>query len=100
MPGPTLFGLLVDRTCLLWQEECSHTGSCLLYDTNMLRNVTHGTVMAFGGSAAILGTCGSLLLLKKKYSDEPPESYMEGHSSYTITLTEVTSAKKCQVEPL
>ncbi len=34
IPGPILFGHLIDRTCVLWQTKpCTdETGSCLLYD--------------------------------------------------------------------
>ncbi len=36
IPGPIIFGYLMDQTCLLWRnEECStsdSSGSCLVYD--------------------------------------------------------------------
>ncbi|XP_012943551.1 solute carrier organic anion transporter family member 4A1 [Aplysia californica] len=35
-PGPVLFGAILDSTCLTWQEGCSSTGSCWLYDRSSL----------------------------------------------------------------
>ncbi|XP_054749768.2 solute carrier organic anion transporter family member 4C1-like isoform X1 [Lytechinus pictus] len=32
IPGPILFGIIIDSTCLQWQETCSGHGSCWLYD--------------------------------------------------------------------
>ncbi|XP_035689314.1 solute carrier organic anion transporter family member 4C1-like [Branchiostoma floridae] len=33
IPGPIMFGALVDRSCLLWGQTCGERGACLLYDT-------------------------------------------------------------------
>jgi len=32
IPGPIVFGYILDRTCLLWDSSCDGSGSCLLYD--------------------------------------------------------------------
>ena len=34
IPGPILFGLLIDNTCILWdKKECDDSvGNCLIYD--------------------------------------------------------------------
>ncbi|XP_076060548.1 solute carrier organic anion transporter family member 4A1-like isoform X1 [Oratosquilla oratoria] len=32
IPGPILFGALIDNTCMLWQENCGKKGSCRTYD--------------------------------------------------------------------
>ncbi|XP_064597041.1 solute carrier organic anion transporter family member 4A1-like [Liolophura sinensis] len=32
IPGPILFGKLIDSTCLLWQQKCEERGSCYFYD--------------------------------------------------------------------
>ena len=47
VPGPILFGAILDNTCILWQENCDgSTGSCWIYD-NVL----------FGRYIAILCIC-------------------------------------------
>ncbi|ELU08004.1 hypothetical protein CAPTEDRAFT_23442, partial [Capitella teleta] len=38
IPGPVLFGSLVDKSCILWQKTCSGgSGVCLLFDTANFR---------------------------------------------------------------
>lgn len=32
IPGPIIGGILVDKTCALWQTSCGENGSCRLYD--------------------------------------------------------------------
>ena len=43
IPGPILFGVIIDLTCLLWQTrqcDAGSSGSCWIYDsTNMAVNV-------------------------------------------------------------
>ncbi|XP_071481951.1 solute carrier organic anion transporter family member 4A1-like [Diadema antillarum] len=36
IPGPILFGVIIDSTCLQWQETCSTYGSCWLYHNENL----------------------------------------------------------------
>ena len=34
IPGPVVFGALIDRVCVLWQDSCDGS-SCLQYDNRM-----------------------------------------------------------------
>ncbi|XP_038052227.1 solute carrier organic anion transporter family member 4A1-like [Patiria miniata] len=36
VPGPLLFGSVLDSSCLLWQDDCGTRGACWLYDRQML----------------------------------------------------------------
>lgn len=36
IPGPILFGKLIDITCKLWQSKCSEQGSCFFYDNHQM----------------------------------------------------------------
>jgi len=36
IPGPILFGKLIDITCNLWQVRCGEQGSCFSYDNNRM----------------------------------------------------------------
>ncbi|XP_076083885.1 solute carrier organic anion transporter family member 4A1-like isoform X3 [Mytilus galloprovincialis] len=38
IPGPILFGKLIDITCKLWQDSCGEDGSCFIYDN---RSMSH-----------------------------------------------------------
>lgn len=38
IPGPVLFGRIIDSTCLVWTEQCSgRRGNCQLYDQRLFR---------------------------------------------------------------
>lgn len=32
IPGPVLFGALIDNTCIVWQKSCFNEGACAFYD--------------------------------------------------------------------
>ncbi|XP_013775144.1 solute carrier organic anion transporter family member 4A1-like [Limulus polyphemus] len=36
IPGPVLFGSLIDLSCDVWQEDCSGQGACLVYDNKRM----------------------------------------------------------------
>lgn len=38
IPGPILFGRIIDETCIVWTEQCSgRKGNCQLYDQKLFR---------------------------------------------------------------
>ncbi|PFX24711.1 solute carrier organic anion transporter family member 4A1-like isoform X2 [Stylophora pistillata] len=39
IPGPIIFGALLDKTCILWSSRCGHRGFCLEYDHDGLAQV-------------------------------------------------------------
>jgi len=36
IPGPLLMGIIFDSTCMLWQNDCGSSGSCMFYDNTSL----------------------------------------------------------------
>ncbi|XP_013383827.1 solute carrier organic anion transporter family member 4C1, partial [Lingula anatina] len=36
VPGPILFGAIIDGTCQLWQQNCTENGSCWIYDSALM----------------------------------------------------------------
>lgn len=41
MPAPIIFGSLIDRTCLIWEEdECDGSRNCWMYDNVELSRYT------------------------------------------------------------
>ncbi|XP_076361815.1 organic anion transporting polypeptide 26F isoform X2 [Tachypleus tridentatus] len=36
IPGPVLFGSLIDLSCDVWQKDCSGQGACLVYDNKRM----------------------------------------------------------------
>ncbi|XP_055609413.1 solute carrier organic anion transporter family member 74D-like [Uranotaenia lowii] len=53
LPAPIIFGMIIDRTCVLWGRTCSKQGNCWLYDGAALRTSMNYT-SAF---CVIIGTC-------------------------------------------
>lgn len=43
IPGPILFGAIMDATCLVWSETCSRRGYCQLYDQERFRYWVNST---------------------------------------------------------
>ncbi|KAJ9574436.1 hypothetical protein L9F63_025920, partial [Diploptera punctata] len=37
IPGPILFGAIIDSTCLVWDQTCGKKGNCWLYHTDNFR---------------------------------------------------------------
>lgn len=54
IPGPILFGAIIDSTCLVWDESCGRKGNCWLYDKHSFRTYINAT-------AAAITTIGVLL---------------------------------------
>lgn len=37
IPGPILYGYIIDQTCLIWNYKCGKRGNCQLYDQTQFR---------------------------------------------------------------
>lgn len=37
IPGPIIFGRIIDSTCKIWSEKCGERGNCQLYDQDQFR---------------------------------------------------------------
>ncbi|XP_069825575.1 solute carrier organic anion transporter family member 2B1 isoform X2 [Dendropsophus ebraccatus] len=37
LPGPVMFGSMIDSTCILWGKKCGAKAACQYYNNNMLR---------------------------------------------------------------
>lgn len=81
MPGPIIFGALIDSTCLFFQSTCGVTGNCYVYDIVRFRFTYIGlfNVLRIAGTLFLLVAFISVKLgwdVKKtdqKESNEKPE---------------------------
>ena len=67
VPGPVIFGYVMDSTCLLWrhEDECGHAvGSCLIYDNAAMSLSVLGIVVAWRAIAVIV-MAGALYFSKR-----------------------------------
>lgn len=40
VPGPIVFGALIDQTCLIWEYDCDGAGTCWMYDNKQFAYYT------------------------------------------------------------
>lgn len=45
IPGPVIWGALIEKSCVLFQESCGKTGNCVVYDTDKFRITYYGNVL-------------------------------------------------------
>lgn len=45
IPGPILYGWVIDRACLVWNFKCKERGNCQLYDQTAFRYYFNVTAM-------------------------------------------------------
>ncbi|VIO88747.1 Uncharacterized protein BM_BM3495 [Brugia malayi] len=54
IPGPIIFGWIIDEDCLLWHSKCPHDhGNCVIYDNKAFRQSFHLTSAGFQFLAVI-----------------------------------------------
>ena len=66
IPGPIIFGALIDSTCLIWEESCGSNGNCWYYDKETFR-VRVSQVAA--------GKVHFTIFLLHSYRKKPSENY-------------------------
>ncbi|KAJ1527748.1 hypothetical protein ONE63_007703 [Megalurothrips usitatus] len=54
IPGPILFGAIIDSTCLVWDESCGRKGNCWLYDKHSFRLYVNATAAAITSLGVLL----------------------------------------------
>ncbi|XP_073404605.1 solute carrier organic anion transporter family member 2B1 isoform X2 [Dendrobates tinctorius] len=53
LPGPVMFGSVIDSTCILWGKKCGAKASCQYYNNNLLRQRYIGLQILFEIGALI-----------------------------------------------
>ena len=75
MPGPVVFGSIIDNTCLLWKYTCGERLSCQLYDIVYFRIAYHVFGIACKGIGLIM-IVGLYIYFritnKQQWREEPP----------------------------
>ncbi|XP_063806979.1 solute carrier organic anion transporter family member 2B1 [Pseudophryne corroboree] len=83
LPGPVIFGSMIDSTCIRWGKKCGSKASCQYYDNNLLRQRYIGLQILFDIGALILFTAVFFVLRHKDKVGAEAEKNPEIH-----TLTE------------
>ncbi|CAL4123058.1 unnamed protein product, partial [Meganyctiphanes norvegica] len=58
IPAPIIMGLLIDSTCLVWNNSCGQRGNCWYYDTDQFRIAIH----ALPAGLILLSVVGDLVV--------------------------------------
>lgn len=80
IPGPILFGAIIDSTCLVWDESCGRKGNCWLYDKSSFRLYLNST-------AAAITTIGVILDAWVCYLGRDLELYVEEDKTKSQEIT-------------
>ncbi|XP_046350996.2 solute carrier organic anion transporter family member 4A1-like [Haliotis rufescens] len=86
IPGPILFGKMIDLSCLLWQKRCDGNGSCFFYDNKLMSYY----LMALGISLKALSSVFFFLALVL-YKKSPHRKIVEVDSKLEITATDASA---------
>ena len=60
IPGPIAFGWVIDKACLLWQDQCGQQGSCFVYQNSAMSwyLLIAGLGYKVSRAASLQGHCG------------------------------------------
>ncbi|XP_060942432.1 solute carrier organic anion transporter family member 2B1 isoform X2 [Limanda limanda] len=78
MPGPVLYGSVIDTTCILWGRKCDKQTSCLYYNLDRFRQRFLGLQLVFvcGGMLCFLLT---VVVLRRSSRRQEPEEDGKGY---------------------
>ena len=84
VPGPIIFGAVVDSTCLFWQHECGQRGNCWVYDRSTLSTraivLATGTILPY---VVFIILCWFVYPQKKAKEKNSKNSLEDQSTSYT-----------------
>ncbi|KAM6907632.1 solute carrier organic anion transporter family member 2B1 [Xenentodon cancila] len=74
MPGPVLYGSIIDTTCILWGKKCGKTTSCHYYNLDRFRQRFLGLQVVFVCGALLCFLLSAAVLRRRSGSQElqPP----------------------------
>ncbi|XP_065345620.1 solute carrier organic anion transporter family member 74D-like [Cloeon dipterum] len=77
IPGPILYGHLIDMTCTLWGMTCGKTGNCWIYDADKLRYYVYMPIFGclFIGTLWDIGVWYYVKDLQMYDDDEPTKDF-------------------------
>ncbi|KAJ8020704.1 Solute carrier organic anion transporter family member 4A1 [Holothuria leucospilota] len=75
IPGPIVFGLLIDKSCMIWEEDCD-SRKCWLYENNQFALFLFIIIIVFRGLSITFFTLSYFTFkpIQKEVDDEIKES--------------------------
>ncbi|XP_068587823.1 solute carrier organic anion transporter family member 2B1 isoform X2 [Cebidichthys violaceus] len=92
MPGPVLYGSVIDTTCILWGEKCGKRTSCQYYNLDRFRQRFLGLQVVFvcGGLLCFLLT---VVVLRRRAGRQEPQPASKGGYEMVSALSKEKEAE-------
>ncbi|XP_049448635.1 solute carrier organic anion transporter family member 2B1 isoform X1 [Epinephelus fuscoguttatus] len=95
MPGPVLYGSVIDTTCILWGKKCGKQTSCQYYDLDRFRQRFLGLQVVFVCGALLCFLLTVVVLRRRAGRQEPQQESKRGYKLVNDQKTpENTSCKE------
>uniref|UniRef100_A0A1A8G446 Solute carrier organic anion transporter family member n=1 Tax=Nothobranchius korthausae TaxID=1143690 RepID=A0A1A8G446_9TELE len=79
LPGPVLYGAVIDTTCILWGKKCGKQTSCHYYDLDTFRHRFLGLMVVFICGALLCFLLTVLVLRRKAGTYQLPSETKGGY---------------------
>ena len=97
MPGPIVFGALIDMACQLWQTSCGGEGSCFFYDNQALSLNLLAVNLAFNVGTIFFIVLAMLLYKGVEYGDKGTE--LHEHVPGNIDKVDLSTSQEVSTVP-
>ncbi|XP_062041495.1 solute carrier organic anion transporter family member 4A1-like [Lepus europaeus] len=81
IPGPIAFGWVMDKACLLWQDQCGQQGSCFVYQNAAMSRSMLGVGLTYKVLGFIFFASACYLYKPPPGSPDGPEASLPSQSS-------------------
>ncbi|GAB1287317.1 Solute carrier organic anion transporter family member 4A1 [Apodemus speciosus] len=88
IPGPIAFGWVIDKACLLWQDQCGHQGSCFLYENEAMSRYMLIAGLSFKVLGFLFFVAAYFLYKSSPVSSDGLEASLPSQSSASDSPTE------------
>ncbi|XP_052040487.1 solute carrier organic anion transporter family member 4A1 isoform X2 [Apodemus sylvaticus] len=88
IPGPIAFGWVIDKACLLWQDQCGHQGSCFVYENEAMSRYMLIAGLSFKVLGFLFFVAAYFLYKSPPVSSDGLEASLPSQSSTSDSPTE------------
>ncbi|KAM9589676.1 solute carrier organic anion transporter family member 4A1 [Trichechus inunguis] len=88
IPGPITFGWVIDKACLLWQDQCGVQGSCFVYQNAAMSRYILITGLLYKVLGSLFFTAACFLYKTRSASSDGLEASLPSQSSASDNPTD------------
>ncbi|KAM4842644.1 solute carrier organic anion transporter family member 4A1 [Thomomys bottae] len=89
IPGPIAFGWVIDKACLLWQDQCGHQGSCFVYQNAAMSRYMLTSGLAYKVLGFLFFATAYFLYKSPSGSSDGPDTSLPSQSSASDSPTDL-----------